>query len=184
MSTQEFWWPVNIPLSEDVNWSTLVTKYEDGKEQRRKKWSQPKRGYSISLKGKTREVMSQVWDFYNARNGIYDTFYFTNPNENPITGEIVGVGNGSNVNYNLQNYPLPSGAIAISVGGVAKVETTNYTLSRATGAVTFVQTPASGDQILATYSFCRVVRFAENKLTRELFNYRLYNSDLTLIQVL
>jgi len=182
MSVEEFIWDVNIPFEEDINWQTLVTRYEDGKEQRRQKWSQPKRGYSISLRGRTNTIMQQVWDFYNARNGAYETFYFENPNENPVTAEAVGTGTGSETNFQLDHYPLPSGAITITVGGISKTETTDYTLTRSTGAIVF----GSGQTgaVVATYDFCRIVRFVEDKLTRELFNYRVYNADLKLVQVL
>ena len=182
ISQEEFWFPVNIPLEEDVNWSTLVTRYEDGKEQRRKKWSQSKRGFSVSLRGRTKEVMQQVWDFYNARSGAYETFYFENPNENPVTAELFGVGDANQTTFGLDNYPLPSGAITVYNATTNFVETTDYVLTRSSGAVVFNVAP-SGD-LYATYNFSRIVRFAEDKLTRELFSYQCYNGDVKLIEVL
>lgn len=186
MSTEEFNFSVNLSFGEDIGYNTLVTQYEDGKEQRRKKWSQPKRRYSISLRGRTDTEMQQVWDFYNSRSGAYETFYFKNPNDNPVNDEVLGTGNGSNLNFQLVNYPLPSGSITLTVDGTPKTETTHYTLTRSTGAIIFnsPDVPLSGDEVSATYDFCRVVRFTDDKLSRELFNFKLYNADLGLIQVL
>ena len=179
---EEFWWQVNIPFNETVDWNVLVTAYEDGKEQRRKKWSQPKRSYEITLTGRQDTEMKQVWDFYNSRSGSFDTFYFTNSNESPISNEVLGTGDGTTQAYIFDNYPLPSGSpTAVSIGGTPTVA---YTMNRADGTITFDVAPTSGDQILGSYNFCRVVRFAEDKLSRELFNYKLYNSGIRLLQVL
>ena len=183
-TTEEFNFPINIPFEEEVQWSTLVTKYESGKEQRRKKWSQPKRVYTVNLRGRSKTVSTQVWDFYNSRSGAFDTFYFVNPNENSVTSERFGTGNGSSTIFNLVNSPLPSGAITVTAAGVPKTETTDYTINRSTGAITFVSAPTNGDALLATYDFARIVRFAESNLSRELFNYQLYNIGVKLAQVL
>ena len=181
---EEFNFPVNIPLEEEVQWNTLVTKYESGKEQRRKKWSQPKRVYTVNLKGRSKTVSTQVWDFYNSRSGAFDTFYFVNPNENSVTSERFGTGNGSSTVFNLVNSPLPSGSFTVTDGGTPQTETTHYTVNRATGAITFVSAPSNGNALLATYDFARVVRFADSNLSRELFNYQLYNFGVKLAQVL
>lgn len=180
---QEFIWDINIPFDETVGFNTLITKYEDGKEQRRQKWSRPKRNFDISLRGRTNVIMQQAWDFYIARNGSFDTFYFENPNESPVSSEILGTGNGINVNFNLAHYPLPSGAITLTSGATTFTETSHYTLTRSTGAVVFNVAP-TGDVVATNYNFCRVVRFAEDNLDRELFNYRLFNTKLKLIEVL
>ena len=86
MSTQEFNFNINTPFIEELNYKTLVTSFEDGKEQRRKKWSSPKRIFTINLRGKSQTIEDRIWDFYKSREGMYDTFYFENPNENPVQG--------------------------------------------------------------------------------------------------
>ena len=183
-TTQEFNFPINSPFEEEVSWNTLTTKYEDGKEQRRKKWSQPKRTYTISLRGKSKSVSTQVWDFYQSRSGDLDTFYFTNPNETPVENEGFGTGNGSVTAFTLANSPIPSGSLSITVAGTPQTEVTHYTINRSTGVVTFVSAPASGSAINAvSYNFSRTVRFADGKMSRELFNYQLYNFGVKLLQV-
>ena len=180
MSIVELNFNVNIPFTEDVGWSTLVTRYEDGKEQRRQKWSKPKRMFSVVFRGKTKSEFDQIWDFYNARKGAFDSFYFKNSNENPNT-KVIGSGDASILNFNVPEFPIPSGAITLSTPGFSYTETAHYTLTRSTGAIVFNQAP-SGD-LTAVYNFCRVVRFAEDKLSRELFNYQVYNGELKLLEV-
>ena len=185
MSVEEFPVSVNIPFREELQFNTLLTKYEDGKEQRRKKWSTPKRTYQIQLRGRTNTVMDQVWSFYNARSGAFDTFYFENPNESPVTGEIVGTSNGSTTQFGLDNFPLPSGGItSLTVGSITYTENINYTLARTTGVITFDVAPSGSQTITASYPFCRIVRFSEDNLDRELFNFKLYNGSMGLVQVL
>lgn len=182
---QEFNFDINIPFVEDINYNTLITRYEDGKEQRRQKWSRPKRMYSISLRGKSKTIFNQIWNFYNSRSGAFDTFYFTNPNETPVANEVFGTGNGSTTVFTLANSPIPSGTMSISVGGVAKTESTHYTVNRSTGVITFNTPPSGGLSVTAvSYNFSRIVRFAEDKLGRELFSYQLYNGNLKLTEVL
>lgn len=181
--SQEWIWDVNIPYNEEINFNTLLTKYEDGKEQRRKKWSAPKRAFSITLKSRTSAIIQQLWDFYIARDGAYESFHFVNLNENPVTNEYVGSGDSVTTVFNLAHSPLPSGSITVSASGVSKEETTDYTLNRTTGVITFNTAP-TGDNILSTYSFAYTVRFAEDRLTRELFNYKLENASLKLMQTL
>ena len=86
--------------------------------------------------------------------------------------------------FNLVNSPLPSGSFTVTNGGAAQTETTHYTVNRATGAITSVSAPSNGNALLATYDFARVVRFADSNLSRELFNYQLYNFGVKLAQVL
>lgn len=181
---EEFIWDINIPFKEEVNWNTLVTRYEDGKEQRRQKWADPKRSYEITLKSRTDTESQQVWDFYNAREGAFGTFYFENPNESPVTSELLGTGNGVNLSFQLDHFPLPSGSITLSTPSLSYTETTHYTLSKTTGAIVFNSGMAPTGDLSATYSFARNVRFTEDKLNRELFNFKLYNLGIKLIEVL
>lgn len=182
MSSQEFIWDYNIPYVENVEHNVLVSEFENGNEQRRLKWNNPRRSYAISLKGKSKTVIDQVWNFYLSRRGIYESFYFENKNESPKTNETIGVGDGTSISFSLDYYPVMSGDIGVTVGGVAYTESSDYTITRATGAITFLSTPPSGDTILATsYKYARQVRFA-NQMSRELFNYQLYNSEITLVE--
>ena len=188
MSIEEFWFPVNIPFEENINWNTLVTAYEDGKEQRRQKWSTPKRAYAIALKGRTNTIMQQVWDFYVARAGAYDTFYFENPNESPKSMESSQtVATGTNDTFQFANYPWISGDIVVYKNSVASGdENTDWTIDKTNGRITFVanRLPEADAVIAADYAFARVVRFADDKLNRQMFNYKLFNSSLKLIEVL
>lgn len=184
MSTQEFWWPVNEPFDEELNFNTLVTPFEDGKEQRRQKWSQPKRLYTISLRGKNKTDEDALWSFYQARAGAFDTFYFENPNESPAQGVAsTTFVDGTTRTFVFPNAPWTSGDVTVYKNSVASG---GGTYDRLNGTVTFPVggAPEYGATITADYHFARVVRFNDDKLSRELFSYRLWNSEIKLIQVL
>lgn len=182
---EEFIWDVNSTFNEESHWNTLVTKYEDGKEQRRQKWSSPKRSYEVVLKAKTDVESQQVWDFYNSRKGAFETFYFENPNESPVSAELVGTGNGVNLSFNLDHYPLPSGGITtLSTPSFSYTEGDHYTLTRSSGAIVFNIGAAPTGDLTADYPFCRIVRFTEDKLSRELFNFKMYNIGIKFVEVI
>lgn len=76
---ETFSFNVNVPFEETINYKTLVTEFESGKEKRRKRWLTPKRIFSLSFVGKNETDIDAIWDFYQARNGRYDPFSFVNP---------------------------------------------------------------------------------------------------------
>lgn len=188
MSTQILSGDFNVSMEETIYHRTLVTPFESGKEQRRAKWSAPIRSFDLIYNGRTHTRMQELWTFYKDRQGAYDTFYFENPNDSPISlsgDETIGVGDGTDVSFNFDRFPVKSGDCTITVGGIAQTEATDYNVTYATGAITFVSAPASGDTITATdYRFYTISRFAEDNMSRELFSYRLYNSGLRLIEVI
>ena len=188
MSTQEFDFSYNIPLDEEITYNTLVTPFEDGKEQRRKKWSSPKRTFSIQFNALQDSEADRLWNFYKSREGAYDTFYFENPSDSPISAETsTTVAIGTNGAFSFANYPWPSGDVVIYKNSVASGdEGIDWTVNRATGVVSFVAGyyPEAGKIISADHPFSYVVRFAEDKLSKSLFSYKLYSGQLKLAQVL
>lgn len=64
--------------------------------------------------------------------------------------EAVGTGDGVETHFTLAYHP--SSGQVVSVDGVAKTETTHYTMDDATGVITFLTAPAYGAEITASYS--------------------------------
>lgn len=64
------------------------------------------------------------------------------------------IGNGSATVYQLDTTGLDATAVTATVGGVAKTETTHFTVNRTTGVVTFSTAPADGsgvDNVIITF---------------------------------
>lgn len=58
-------------------WITLVTPYGSGAEQRRNVVSRPKGAWSFRWEQATltRELMEDIWEFFNNKKGRYEAFY-------------------------------------------------------------------------------------------------------------
>jgi len=189
MSTQILSGDFNVSMEETIHHRTLVTPMESGKEVRRSKWAKPIRTFGLIYNGRTHTRMQELWTFYKDRQGAYDTFYFENTNDSPISlsgDEVIGVGDGSDTTFNFNRFPVKSGDCSLSSATSGDLtESVDYAVTYATGAITFASAPASGDTITATdYRFYTICRFAEDNMSRELFSYRLFNSALKLIEVI
>jgi uncharacterized protein (TIGR02217 family) len=113
---------------------------------------------------------------FNAMQGRFDTFLFTDPNFNAVVAEPIGTGTGSALAFQLvaryQNSGGPgipelvqnlNGAPAIFVGGVLQTAITNYNIGP-TGIVTFTSPPANAAAITWSGSFYYRCRFEDDEM--------------------
>ena len=63
-------------------WRTLVTEFESGKQQTRAKWASPRRRWHLVFKNITKDEAQAIVDFFNARKGRYESFYWICPLDN------------------------------------------------------------------------------------------------------
>ena len=107
--------------------------------------------------------------FFNARSGSFDSFLWTDPDDNSVTAQSFGAGDGSTISFQLTRtfggYAEPvfdtNSTPAISVNGVLKTAGTDYTIS-STGVVTFAAAPGSTLPLTWTGTYYRRVRFASD----------------------
>lgn len=175
----------NIPVEEEAEWNVVKTGLESWKEVRRLKSSRPRHFYTLNFRGRTQAVSQELFGFYNQQSGDLLPFYWENPMENPIAGEVLGSGDGNSSVYYSDNYPVASGSYVVRVNGTVKTEVTHYTLSGGTGAVTFKagSIPAVSQEVQMDYRFYRVVRFNEKPL-RRLTGYQLADLECRFQEVL
>ena len=95
MSNEVFNFQPDSPFDEEIRWETIVSESEGGKEQRYQKWQRPKRTFRLRLDARYLTETNNLWRFYNRHKGRFDSFLFQNPNENPVTSETVGSGDGA-----------------------------------------------------------------------------------------
>lgn len=120
--------------------------------------------------------------FFNARQGQFDSFLYSNPADSAVVAMQFGVGTGSQFVFQLSRgyggYAEPvnnlNGSPQIYVNGVLKTLTTDYTIS-ATGLVTFVTSPANGLVITWTGSFYYRCRFLSDAIEPSQFMKNLYS---------
>ena len=79
---ETFTFPCNFrSITEKINYRTIVSPFESGAEQTRAKWSAVLREWTLLFR-KTAAIGNQLRDFYIARKGSAEAFYWTSPIDN------------------------------------------------------------------------------------------------------
>lgn len=200
MSTEVFAFQIDSPFEEDVKWLTVVSESEGGKQQRYQKWQKPMRTFRLTLRARpinpaqVNQEADQIWRFYMRHKGAFDSFYFQNPNENPVTSEIIGSGDGSKSVFYMGNQVMigtgdlivtpASAALKRSVKGTGDFLTfAAYTIDESFGQITTNSPLPTGDVLRADYNFRYRVHFKEDNLTRQSFVANLCDFGIELEEV-
>jgi len=172
------------PVIVTPNWKTITSNADSSKEQRRQKWSFPK--YDVQIKYGTitpRSSMQIIWDFYMARKGSAEAFYYYAKYSGSHNAQYVGYGDAADTIFDLPGKSTSSQAIYID--GVVQVG--GYSILTGGGAeasdrVEFVAAPADGELITCDFNgFLRIrCRFAEDKLSEEYFYQTCYTTGIKL----
>ena len=195
MSNEIFNYTVDSPFEEEIRYLTLVSESEGGKEQRYQKWLRPKRTFRLVLRARNPADTDAIWRFYTRHKGSFDSFLFQNPNENPVTAETAGSGDGAkSVFYLGGKVDVGTGDLIVSpgtatltrsVGGTGDyLSFTAFTIDEPIGQVTTNAVLPSGDVLRANYNFRYRVRFKDEGLTREAFAADLWNFGINLIEAI
>lgn len=118
--------------------------------------------------------------FFNARQGSFDSFLYTDPTDATVTAQSFGTGNGATTQFKLvRTYggaiePVMNlnGNPAIYKAGVLQTAGTHYTISN--GLVTFVAAPANGNALTWTGSYYYRCRFADDTADFDNFLHELW----------
>lgn len=179
--------PAEEPLIEEMEWKTLVSRFDDlGAEQRKRKWLYPRRNLTLAFNRITKAQGQTLWEFYLARQGAYEAFTFFYYFSATYDGEYVGTGDGSTLIFNLpskqaSDYTLYVDGAEKDAGGV------DYTFGSEGGTdgadkATFVAAPASGARITWDFTgYLKVrARFAEDRMSWETFMNKAVTTGLKL----
>jgi uncharacterized protein (TIGR02217 family) len=118
----------------------------------------------------------KLWGLFNAMNGRFDTFLYTDPLFNTLTDEQFGIGDGVTTAFQItakmQNSGGPgaseiiqnfNGTPVIKKATIVQTSPTNYTLGP-TGIVTFVTAPAAAAALTWSGSFYYRCRFLADSM--------------------
>lgn len=174
--------PQHEPYSEEIEFKTLVSNYDDlGEEQRKQKWLYPKRIVTVQHKYVSKAQGRTVWEFYKARGGSAEAFNYFVPNSDAYTGEYVGTGNGSATSFNLPCKDISSRTVYIDGS------TISATISTGAGAdgadlIQFGTAPTDGQRITMDFAGRLKIhcRFAEDRLSFEQLYNELVSAGLKL----
>ena len=97
-------------------WRNMVSQFDDGREQRRRKGTFPTYDVTLTYNGLTRTDIDMLWNFYQDREGTFREFYFFTPFDESHKGLFVAVADGVKDTYDLPG--IVAGATTVYVDGL------------------------------------------------------------------
>jgi uncharacterized protein (TIGR02217 family) len=161
------------PFTRGNLFRTTIKEAASGREYRWQNWSYPryewKLDFEVLRENEAFTEMRTLLGFINARGGSFDSFLFTDPDDNTITAQLIGTGDGLNKLFQLVRTlggfvePIydTNGAPQIYVNAVLQTAGTHYTINSA-GLVAFVTAPLAGQAVTATFSYYWRCRFTKD----------------------
>lgn len=179
------------PFEVVSEYKTLISTFETGAELAHQQWRFPKRSINLKYDILTAAEIKTLWDFYIARKGALVPFWFfdtytTDDSGNPAsyTDEFVGRGDGATTVFDLPG--KTTSARTMYLDGIAEAGVSYQSGTGDGGAdqVTFNAAPASGKLITTDFTghIRYKMRFAQDKMSKELFKARLYKTGIGLIE--
>jgi len=163
---------------------TQVVELASGAEERNASWANSRRRYDVAYGIRRADDLAAVVAFFEARNGRLHGFRFKDwadfksclPSQAPgATNQPIGTGNGAATLFQLtKNYTSGAqswsrtitkpvaGTVSIALNGATQAS--GWSVSTATGLVTFTTAPAAGVAITAGFEFDVPVRFDTDAL--------------------
>lgn len=196
MSTAVFIPPpgTGFPVSRSPVFATTVQASISGKETRVALQSAPRWKYEMSLNVLRSSAAFEstefqyIVGFFNKLLGSFDSFLYSDPDDNAVTGQAIGTGDGSTTAFQLIRAfggfiepmlaPNTGATINIYLNGVK--QTSGYTVSgwgtSTPGMLTFVSAPGSGVAITADFTYYFPCRMSDDNLPLSLIFAQTYEA--------
>lgn len=163
--------------------STRAARTASGKSIRTAYWSYPVWRLELRyefLRDDATNELETLLGFFLARQGSFDNFNFTDPDDSAVTAQTFGIGDGTTTSWQLARtyagFVEPvfrvNGAPLIYKAGV--LQTSGVTVS-AEGVVTFSAAPSSGQALTWTGAYYRRVYFEDDAADFEKFMETLWS---------
>jgi hypothetical protein len=165
-------------------WKTIITAFDAANEQRRQKQAFAKYDVNLVYDRLTDAEIMTLWNFYQARKGAYEAFYFYTLETSGWEGLYIGTGDGTTVTFDLPGKSTSSHTI---YSNGSEVDSGDYTILTGGGAgnsdrITFDVAPVSNTIITCDFTgYMRIrCRFEEDRMTKQWFEYVLFRTGLKL----
>lgn len=137
--------------------------------------------YDILREAAAYTELQTLLGFFNARQGAFDSFLYTDPSDSSVVANSFGTGDGTTKSFQLVRTISGSiepvmnlnGTAQIYDNGSLKTVTTDYTID-SQGMVTFVVAPVAGHALTWTGSYYYRCRFIEDSIDFSKFMYQLW----------
>jgi uncharacterized protein (TIGR02217 family) len=193
---------ITYPQDRTPIWDTMVQPNVSGKEMRLAQETYPRYQWDLAFSALRQGTVGQtnyteldtLLGFFNSRQGSFDSFLFTDPKYNSISGQQIGIGDGvtavfqltqaqngfiepvlaPNVVQHVFNNGVDGGGWVVGLWGTSSAGQIIYT-----GAV-----PTMGNPITASFSYYWPCRFLDDKFPLSQFNANMYEvKKLSIISV-
>jgi uncharacterized protein (TIGR02217 family) len=168
---------------------TIIQESVSGKETRVARRTIPRREYSLSFdilrSDSVNLELQQLEDFFNSVSGMFDSFLFNDVDDNSVTGQLLGVGDGATTSFQLvrsfggyvERVYAPNNVTHAYLNGVdpGSWSFTSWTAPSVQGGVlTFATPPGAGVTITADFTYYWPVRFMMDSMTFSKFMQNLF----------
>ena len=163
-----------------------------GKEVRIADWSYPRYQWVLQYNALRQSAspsfteFSQLEGFFETLLGGWDSFLYTDPDDNSVTTQALANGDGATTVFQLVRtfggvtIPVlaPNVVTSVWVNGSLKTVTTDYTISNwgtaVPGCITFTVPPGAGQAVTTTFTYYFPCRFDDDTLTFSKFLSTVY----------
>jgi len=166
------------PVKRSAIWKARTNEAESGKESSFTYWSAPRWQWELTYDGLrqgTRRLgtfaeFAQLVGFFNARSGPVDSFLYQDMDDNAVTGQALGIGDGVTTSFQLvrafggfiEPVLAPNAVSKVYLAGVAQSGSSyavNAWGTTTPGTVVFNAAPGAGAAVSADFSFYFPCRF-------------------------
>jgi len=171
------WSMIKIP-----QWRTKIQSAASGKEYRSSFFSYPiyqiKLTYEILRATTALPELQQLIGLFNLMQGSFDNFLYSDPTDNSVTAQALGVGDGTTTKFQLVRAYGANTEPVMNVNAIAGVylngvATTAYTID-SYGLITFTTAPLAAVVITWTGTYYYRCRFVADSNEFENFMYQLW----------
>jgi len=181
-------------IERSPEWNTTVQENSSGLETRIPKQTYPRYVWSLTfdvlrqgvVHGVAYAEFAQLMGFYNARQGRFDSFLYTDVDDNAATNQVIGAGDGTTKTFQLvrafggfvEPVLAPNVVSAVKLNGVTQSGGA-YTVSNwgatTPGVVTFTTAPAAGVSVSASFTYYWPCRFDDDSVLFAKFMSAMYS---------
>ena len=151
-------------------WKTRIQEAISGKEVRIADWSFPRHKWELTFDFLRSAPSYSEWQsllsFFDLRQGLFDSWLYTDADDNAVTDQSLGFGDGATTVFQLvrtlgayvEPIIAPNTVTNVKIAGVVQGGGA-YSVNAITGQITFTTAPGSGASVTATYSYYFRCRF-------------------------
>lgn len=161
-------------FSDQAQWRTDLSTFDNGKEQRRSRWASSRKMYGFSYPNAVDEQIDALFDFYEDRKGPWESFYLAVPPGQTHWEDVSAAGS---VTLSAATKPSPENITVYIAGSLYS----DWTYAEGTKEITFGSNQTG--MVHVDFYEMVLVRFAEDIYSRNWMLYLVTSQSLNFITV-